>query len=259
MTIKVENKVIVNTLKLPTTFTEPDKGLPDDFSMIVFGQPKVGKTTFGSEWPDSVLLECEPDGARYIKAKYMQINSLAEFREAYKLLKDDKTFKTVVIDSLDKIASWIEAEICVELGLNTMLDAKKGERFGTQWGEYKERVLGFLMGCSKLNKRIIILAHTKKAEMDGNGTVISPKTINIYGQTATQIISLTSNIGYMFAKDVEGGKTKRYLSFKSGELLEAGSRHPALSDKVIELPKGAAYKAFEACFNENTKSEKETK
>lgn len=237
-------------MELPKTYSEPDKGLPPDFKMIIFGPPKVGKTTFASEWPNSILLECEPKGARYIRSKKLDINSLEEFREAYKLLKDDKEFDTVCIDSLDRVASWIEKEICVEMGIPNILAAKKGEQHGAQWGEYRERVLGFLEGCSRLNKRVIILAHTKKAETDGQGMVINPKTINIYGSTASQILALTENIGYMYAREVEQGRTKHYLSFRAGETVEAGSRHPALRDKILELPLGGGYKVFEACFAE---------
>ena len=236
-------------MELPKEVSEvKHEGIPMDLVLIVFGAPKVGKTTFASEFPDSVLLECEPGGAKYVRCKKMDINSLQEFREAYMLLKNDTSFKTVTIDSLDKVASWLEAEICKEMGLSNIMDAKKGERHGSQWGEYKERVLAFVLGLQKLGKNIVLLAHTKNAETDGNGSVINPRTINLYGQTASQVMAAVENIGYMFAREVEGGVVKRYISFKGGETVIGGSRHPALRDKVLELPLGGGYKEFEKQF-----------
>jgi len=223
-------------------------GLPKKFSMIVFGPPKVGKTTFGSEFEKSLILELEPGGADHVRCRKLDISSLRDFRSLYKTLKEDTEYSTIVIDSLDKIASWIEDEICAEMGLTNIMDAKKGERHGSQWGEYKARVLGFLSGMSKLDKRVIFLAHTKRADIDNNGQAINPKTINLYGQCASQVLALVDNVGYMFAEEVEAGKVKHFLSFRPGAYVEAGARHPALSGKRIELPKGKAYAAFEDCF-----------
>lgn len=238
-------------MELPTEFTEPKSSSKiENFGMILFGPPKVGKTTFASEWPDNLMVECEPNGADWVRCKKVEVNSMAELREVYGLIRKDKSFKTVTIDSLDKVASWIEGEICAEMGLKNILDNKKGEKIGNQWGEYQERIMALVLGTLKIDRNILFLAHTKKAETDGNGTVINPKSINLYGSTATKVLAMINNIGYMYAREVPGGETKRFLSFKSGDSVEIGSRHPALRDKIIELPLGGAYKAFERCFTD---------
>lgn len=240
-------------IQLPTQFTEPKAATVEGVrAMILFGPPKVGKTTFAAEWPDSLLVECEPEGADYVRSKKVQVNSMEELREVFKLLATDTSFKTIVIDTLDQVAGWIEKDICKELGIANIMEAKKGERNGSQWGEYKERVMGFVLSVLRMNRNVIFLCHAKKVESDGNGGILNPKTINIYGSTAINILSMVNNIGYMFAKEVEGGVVKRYLTFKAGNQVEAGSRHPALRDKVIEIPREGGYKAFEVCFKTPT-------
>lgn len=237
-------------MKLPTEFHKPDTlGIPKDFTMIVFGPPKVGKTTFGASWPNSLLVECEPRGADYVECRKVDINSLSDLREVYMVLKNDNVFETVVIDSLDRVAYWIEEAICAELGIPTIFDAKKGERHGAQWGLYSQKVLTFLESWKALGKRVIFLAHTKKAESDGNGTIINPKTINLYGSAAGRVMALVENIGHLYAQEDAQGSVVRYLSFKAGSSVEAGSRHPALRDKVITLPLVNPYGAFEALFD----------
>lgn len=243
------------TLALPAEdhVPAPMDGIPMDLSMIVFGPPKVGKTQFGASFPKSILLECEPGGAKYQRCRKLDIESYDQLKEAYKLLSKDKTYETIVIDSLDRVAQWIEAEICREMGIGHIMAAKKGQKHGEQWGEYVKRALAFLEAWKHLGKRMIFLAHTKKVETDGDGLVISPKTINLYGQAANRVVSIVDNIGHLYAKD-DNGKTIRVLSFKPGVHVEAGSRHPALADKMIEIPAEKGYTTFEALFKTNKKN-----
>jgi len=246
-------------MELPKTDSVPKlEGIPANFSLLVFGPSKVGKTTMIADWPKAIILECEPGGADLVKCRKMDIDSLPHFRDAYKLLMLDTEYDTVVVDTLDRVATWVEDEICTEMKIGSILESPRGERNGAQWGEYKSRILQVIAAMEKLPKKIIFLAHTKRTETDGQGVVINPRTINLYGSTAISTMALIQNIGYMFAKETDGGKTKRYLSFAPGINVECGSRHPALADKILEIPKGRGYEVFAACF-EPTKTKSEVK
>lgn len=234
-------------------------GIPEDLTMIVFGPPKVGKTTFAASFPNSLVVECEPGGAKYVKGRILNVKNLAELREAWAIVKANPGYcETVVIDSIDQVAAWIEAEICQEMGLKNILDSKKGEKHGAQWGEYLDRILSLLSAWKMLGKRVVYLAHVKKAEMDGNALVINPKTINLYGQTAARVISIVENIGHMYAREDSNG-VSRILSFAPGVAIEAGARHPALANKLITIPAEDPYGPFAALFGGNGKETKESK
>lgn len=248
-----EKPLTETKMELPKEYHQPKiEGIPKKFGMIIFGPAKVGKTTFACEFPNSLIIEAEPNGADFQRCKKIDVTNLSQVREIYKLLKNDKTFETVIIDSLDKVASWIEDEICKEIGIQTIMDTKKGERHGVQWVLYKEQILKLAETFFSLEKRIIFLSHTKKLESDGMGNVLNPKTINLYGSTAPQLLARAENIGYMFCQKHEG-QVKHYLSFEPGINIEAGARHPALSGKIIELPKGEGYKSFESLFKKQKK------
>jgi len=236
-------------LTLPTEDTVPEFDTIESLrTLLVFGPPKGGKTSFGAQFERSLLLDCEDNGAKYVRCRKLDIKGLEGLRDAYMALREDKEYSTVVIDTLDAVAHWIEAEICKEMGLRSILDSKKGEKHGSQWGAYVNRVLGFLEAWKSLGKRVIFLAHTKKAEITGDGLVINPKTIALYGQAAQRVLGTVDNIGHLFAR--EGGEgTKRMLSFRPGEHVEAGARHPKLANQLIELPEGKMYQAFSALFN----------
>lgn len=256
MKTEITDEKPLTAMELPKDFHTPKiEGIPKKFGMIIFGPAKVGKTTFACEFPNSLIIEAEPNGADFQRCKKIDVKNLSQIREIYKLLKKDKTFETVIIDSLDKVASWIEDEVCKELGINTIMDTKKGERHGSQWALYKEKILMFVETFLSLEKRIIFLSHTKKLESDGMGNVLNPKTINIYGSTAVDLLAIVDNIGYMFCQKNKG-QVRHYLSFEPGINVEAGGRHPALSGKVIELPKGEGYKSFAGLFEKQKKEKK---
>jgi hypothetical protein len=265
MTQTITEEEPLTALQLPKDFHEPkNKGIPKKLGMIIFGPAKVGKTTFACEFPSSLIIEAEPNGADFQRCKKMDIFAkseeiktslknesvhpcLKQIRKVYKLLKKDNTFETVIIDSLDKVASWIEDEVCKEVGIQTIMETKKGERHGAQWALYNEKILMFIETFLSLEKRIIFLAHTKKIESDGMGNILNPKTINLYGKTTEDVLAIVDNIGYMFCQKYEG-IVKHYLSFEPGINVIAGSRHPALSGKIIELPKGKGYESFASLF-----------
>lgn len=243
-------------MKLPTETHKPQiNGIPKKLGMIVFGPAKVGKTTFACEFPNSLIIEAEPNGADYCECKKIDVSTMKEVRDVFKLLEKDKTIETVIIDSLDKVAHWIEAEVCAEVGIATIMDTKKGERHGSQWILYKKNILMFVESFLSLNKRVIFLSHTKKTETDGHGNILNPKTINIYGSAAIELLAVVDNVGYMFCQKIEG-TVRHLLSFEPGVNVEAGGRHPALSGKIIELPKGKGYESFASLFQ---KPKKETK
>ena len=76
-------------MELPTKPQRVDlEGMPKDLSLLLFGPPKIGKSTFGASFPNSLLVECEPKGARYINGRVVQVTGLSELREVWKLLKE---------------------------------------------------------------------------------------------------------------------------------------------------------------------------
>lgn len=228
-------------------------GFPSELSMLIFGPPKIGKTTFGASAPGSLLIECEPNGARYVSGKVINVSSLDELRAVFKLLKTTPDYcQTIVIDTLDRIAMWVEDEVCAELGLKNIMDAKKGAQHGAQWAEYSSRILLQLEAWKVLKKNIIFLAHTKKAEIDGDGLVINPKTISLYGQTANRVLSIVENVGHMYARKADTGGTERVLSFAPGVAVEAGARHPLLADRVVVIDRADPFQSFSALFGEKS-------
>ena len=79
---------------------EPHKVSRDmrGYSVLFFGEPKSGKTTIASKFPNSLLLAFEKGYNALAGIKAQPINSWAEFLKVYRQLKDSKVqemFETV--------------------------------------------------------------------------------------------------------------------------------------------------------------------
>jgi len=238
---------------LPIKPNEPLKGLPPFFKMIVEGPSKVGKTTFAASFPDAMLIECEPGGAAHAACRVFDVSKgkdpLVGINMALAELPNDPC-KTVILDTIDAVATLKAQDICRRLKIETIADAPKGQRHGVQWEMYANEVTGLIGAFLALNKNVIVLGHTKPATYEGEGdkrVMRNPEGLDIYGKAARILYARVDNIGHLKIEN-RGGKLERILSFRGGMDCTRGSRHPALSDKELILPANGGYAEFVKLF-----------
>lgn len=238
---------------LPGAPSIPVTGLPQYLKLVLEGKSKVGKTTLAASFPDALLIECEPGGAAHVGCHVLDltkgVNPLKGMRMAIEELRQDTRFKTVVLDTVDAVAEMVAKEICTELGISAIAEAPKGKRNGIQWEKYGMAVTGIVGALVALPKNVVVLGHTKPASYDENGKLKSEEGLDIYGKAARILYARIDNIGHMSVVN-DGGSTKTMLSFKGGMDCTRGSRHPALRDKEIIVPRENGYAAFEQLFTE---------
>ncbi len=240
---------------LPDRPHTPVGGVPSEIKLVLEGKSKVGKTTFAASFPDALLIECEPGGAAHVNCHVLDLTKgqvpLNGLRRAIVELRDDDRFKTVVLDTIDAVADLVAKEICAELKINTIADAPKGARHGVQWERYANEIVGIVGALIALPKNIVVLGHTKPASYNEQGALMREEGLDIYGKAARMLYARVDNIGHMSVVN-EGGVTKTLLSFKSGIDCTRGSRHPALRDRELVLPREGGYDVFEKLFMPQT-------
>lgn len=96
--------------------------------IAIYGTPGVGKTSLASEFPDPLYLFVEgeepPDG---IDMPRDEITSFAGLLDVFgELLTDEHQFKTVIIDSLDKVEPMVWAATCARNGWDSIDSNDKG-------------------------------------------------------------------------------------------------------------------------------------
>lgn len=233
-------------------------GLPTSGLFLVVGHPKSGKTTFAASFPDSYVLELEPRRAdRILRGRIDdQIQDLDTFGEVLQKAIEAEDIKTIVIDTVDHLAKWMQDDIAKAAGVEFLGKAEKGVDNRALWGEFAQRVHGLTDYLKESGKLIILVAHCKLPEKDDQGRVIVPAGINISGKGGSYIAAQAEMIGFVGVKTLNG-KAQHFLSFKAPtDLAIWRSGIDELHDQEILLDKANPYGSFAAMFGASNGSAK---
>ena len=211
-------------MDLPTKKSVAETGWPENATWLVYGPPKVGKTTFAAQWPETLILNTEPRGTRYVDGAYVvDIADRGDLIDAYKTLKaaydsnKKPPYKTIAIDTIDAPADWICKKVMEELNTEAMGQASGGY----DWITSRERVISIIRMFANLPVTLLILAHARPIEIEGGK---QGATVDLFKSLARMVLAECENILYCTA---EKGKRKIVFAPQSG--IDMGSHHPALN------------------------------
>ena len=85
------------------------------YSVMFYGEPKSGKTTTATKFPNHLILGFEKGWNAIPGAMAMPINSWSDFKKVLRQLKQDEVkakFETIIIDTADIAYDYCEKHIC---------------------------------------------------------------------------------------------------------------------------------------------------
>ncbi len=142
-------------LALPTTKT-PKKTKLEEYTVLLYGIPKIGKTTFLSRINDILFLASDP-GLNNVEVYQVPINTWEELLEYGRLLRiNGHNYKAVAIDTLDSTYKMCIDYICKKHGMLTPSDSHGG------WGLVNNELMRGLMAFARLPIGFFMTAHTKE-------------------------------------------------------------------------------------------------
>tara|TARA_R100000231_G_C5330507_1_gene166308 strand:- start:2121 stop:2795 length:675 start_codon:yes stop_codon:yes gene_type:complete len=205
-------------------------------TLLLYGAPKVGKTTMLSNLDDCLIIDTEK-GSRMIEGYIQEVNSRDELIETLIAIKEsnDVKYKYIAIDTIDKVAEWAERRVCEEEGVNSIADLA----FGKGYGLVREKVAKTISHFKEVAEHLIIIGHRKVAYAvtEGNPIVI-PESLDLTGKLKNVIMAGCDAIGYVYRDD----KENLMVSFKANDSIEAGSRCPHLKGKEVKFEWKNIYK-----------------
>ena len=204
-------------------------------TMLLYGAPKVGKTTALSQLDDCLIIDTE-GGANMIEGYVHSINSRKELIELLKQAQEGHEYKYVAIDTIDKIATWAEQAVCEEENVSAVQDLAFGKGFGL----VREKVLNTVGILKQIFPHVIIIGHRKwaRAIVDSKA-IVEPESLDLTGKLKNMLMADCDAIGYVYRDEEQGNLM---VSFKANDALEAGSRSPHLKGKEIKLNWKLIYK-----------------
>tara|TARA_R100001594_G_scaffold2143_1_gene8753 strand:+ start:4122 stop:4787 length:666 start_codon:yes stop_codon:yes gene_type:complete len=200
--------------------------------LLLYGAPKVGKTTMLSKLDNCLIIDTE-QGGNMLEGYFHSVNSKEELLQFYADATEGHEYKYFALDTIDKIVTWTEKDVCREYDIESINDLPFGKGFGL----VRERVMNNIKKLSSLCENLILIGHRKTASPIDNSTAIEPESLDISGKLKNMIMAQADGIGYMFREE-----DKLMVSFESGKALEAGSRCDHLRGKVMEFDWNKIYK-----------------
>ena len=218
-------------ITLPTQKSKPQFSM-SNLSMLLYGAPKIGKSTFCSRAEDALFIATEP-GLNHLETYNIRVNSWREFLEAMALIaKGNHPFKTIVIDTVDKLCDFCEQELCAQNNVVSLSDFA----FGKGYALYKTEMSRVFQKIFALNMGVILTSHTQLTEVDTPQGRITRWTPTFPKRIQDVIIPMVDIIG--FAQNVvslnENGERveERVLQTKTSSLWEAGDRTGRLPETI---------------------------
>lgn len=218
-------------IELPKTPQKPSADA-SKVLMLLYGAPKIGKSTFCSRFENAFFLATEP-GLNHLETYNVLCKSWSDILEVVEALKADARFSTIIIDTVDNFWFYCQEYILQQYKVNFIGDLPYGKGFALVQQEFERTV----KALQSLGKGLVFVSHARFDEIDLETGAKVKKTVPTLPDRARGIIcSLVDVIGYAAKEefvDSDGViKHRRILCCSPSTLYEAGDRTGRLPEKM---------------------------
>lgn len=217
--------------------------------IILFGKPKIGKSTALSELDNCLILDLE-GGTDYLEALKIDVLKVAKennilpinaLRQVINQLKEANkenngyVYKYGAIDTISVLE-----EMVLPVALNMYKGTVQGRNFqgdnvldlpnGAGYQYTRAALWMVLEELEKCFETLIILAHLKDKLLEKEGKEMTERGIDLIGKSAAILSANVDAIGYMYRDD-----NQTIVNFKPSESVTCGSRCDHLKDQKVVL------------------------
>lgn len=220
--------IVLPQAKVPAVTQDPK-------NLIIYGAPKVGKTTLLATLDQNLILDFE-DGSDYIEAMKVKIHSLQELKEVCKAILDaGKPYKFITIDTITMIEEFSKP-IALQMYKSTPAGANyTGDILlapnGSGYGYIRSAVEKILEMIAKCAPNIILVGHVKdKSIVSASGAEVGNlKDFDLTGKLGRILAAKSDAIGFIH-RDKDSNLC---INFETNGEATAGARPKHLANKRI--------------------------
>ncbi len=224
-------------MELPTKKVKASRKSPKN--MIIYGPPKIGKTTVLSQLENCLIIDLE-EGSDMVDALKIKVKNLKDLADVGReIIKQKKPYKYVAIDTISKLEEWCEEEakqiyMKTPMGKNfeqknpgmSVLSLPNGAGYLYLRMAYKKWVDRLNM----LADHIILVGHLKDKMLEKKGKEVAVKDLDLTGKIKQITCANADAVGYIYREE-----DKTMISFDSMSDITAGSRCDHLKGQTMPL------------------------
>lgn len=202
------------------------------YCVTFYGEPKTGKTTAATRFPNHLLLAFEKGYSAIPGAMALPINSWAEFKKILKQLDKSEakdTYETIIVDTGDIAYEYCEKFICNQNGVQSISDIP----FGGGYSKVEKEFDSALRSIMQKDYGLVMISHsTDKTFKDENGEEFQ-QIVTTLDKRANKIITRMSDIiGYSRLVKDEDDNDEIVLFMRGTSRFVAGSRFKDTPDYI---------------------------
>ena len=224
-------------MELPKAKVKASRKSPKN--MIIYGAPKIGKTTVLSKLDNCLIIDLE-DGSDMVDALKVKAHNLKDLQTiGSAIIKEGRPYKYIAIDTISKLEEWCEGYakqiyMRTPMGKNfeknnpgaSVLSLPNGAGYLYLRMAYKE----WIDKLNKLADHVILVGHLKDKMLEKKGKEVAVKDLDLTGKIKQITCTNSDAIGYIYR---EG--TDTMISFDSLDDIAAGTRCAHLKGKAMPL------------------------
>lgn len=203
--------------------------------LILFGLPKVGKTTILSTLENNLILDMEK-GTAFVDALKVEINSLSDLKETVKAIKAaGKPYKYITIDTITAVEEMAKP-LAIKLYQDSPMFSQRYAEIkdvtqlpnGSGWTFLRQGVEMIIDMIAGVTENIIICGHVKDSALSESGEG-SVKDLDLGGKLKRILSARSDAIGFVHRDE----NSNLCINFgQNGEVL-TGARPKHLANKDI--------------------------
>lgn len=253
---KMEKEKDVSSYALPTEKSKRSDSL-QDYTILIYGNKKIGKTSLTAQFENTLCLMTEPGG----KAQEMYQVSCRDWKSLRGYTKSfiaNPKYKTASVDTADFAYEFCMDYVCKKM----VIDHPSDEGYGKGWKAVRTEFQSWITELLHSGKGIIFISHSRDSEFKTRkGDSFNKVGASMSGQ-AKEILEGLVDIWANYEYD---GK-KRYLIIGGSDEVDAGNRvegHFLDTDgqPLDRIPMGnsakEAYRNFIAAFENRLEAARE--
>ena len=139
---------------------------------FLWGQSMHGKTYLARQFPDPIIINTDGNGKK-IDTPHVDVYDFETFVNVLREIEEGKhTFKTIVIDLVDDIKTFLEEYVCKKYDVENLADAG----FGKGYGDVKSTWKRLMIRLTQLPYYVVFISHVVQLtdEYDKNKTIEQP-------------------------------------------------------------------------------------